>query len=158
MPKDLIILLTCWALAVVLIFIAVTKETIRGAWVVFMFKQLQTWIMGLTIVEFGLIKYPYRLFFPYAMKSSFSFEYFIYPATCVLFVLRFPVNKSRVIRTLWYLFFPTWMTIVEYILENNTNLIHYIHWTWYYTWLSLLLTFILSRVFYNWFFHRRLAL
>nr|WP_282434416.1 CBO0543 family protein [Desulfosporosinus orientis] len=42
-----------------------------------------TWAVGLGVVELRLIEYPVRLF-PYANRTSFSFEYFIYPSICAI--------------------------------------------------------------------------
>lgn len=114
-----------------------------------MFKHLLTWMFGLVVVEWKLLEYPVREF-PYATRASFGFEYFIYPSTCVIFILRFPENGSRLKKLGWYMFWPTWMTIVEVWLERNTDLVHYIHWSWYWTWITLLITFFIPRLFYKW--------
>ncbi|WP_318507162.1 CBO0543 family protein [Bacillus sp. T3] len=90
--------------------------------------------------------------FEKASHTSFSFEYFIYPAICVLFNLYYPREKSVPHRIGWFLFFPSWMTVLEVLIEHYTQLINYIHWTWYWTWLSLFITFVFSFLFYHWFF------
>lgn len=154
MLSDKVILYSSWIITLIGVFILMPKDRVREAMVVFMFKQLLTWIMGLLVVEFHLIEYPIRML-SRATTTSFSFEYIIYPALSVIFVLRFPENKPILYKIAWYLFFPSWMSAAEVLIEHKTNLIHYIHWDWYLTWLSLLVTFFLSRVYYLWFFRKR---
>ncbi|WP_138494490.1 CBO0543 family protein [Paenibacillus pinistramenti] len=147
------VLALIWALTIVMLILAIPRHQIREAMLIFMFKQVLTWLLGFIVVELGLLEYPVREF-AYASRSSFSFEYFIFPAVCVVFNLRFPVGRSFTRRLLWYLFFPSWMSFIESMLEKHTRLVHYVHWTWYWTWISLLITFFLSRQFYIWFYRK----
>jgi len=133
------------------LLIWIPRKNIRHSIVIFFFKQFMTWILGLVVVELGLITYPVREF-EKASHTSFSFEYFIYPAICVLFNLYYPREKSLPHRIGWFLLFPTWMTALEVMIEHYTQLINYIHWAWYWTWLSLFITFVFSFLFYHWFF------
>lgn len=151
----MIVLITVWCLMILALVIWLPRKNIRHALVIFFFKQFMTWILGLTVVELGLITYPVREF-KKASHTSFSFEYFIYPAICVLFNLYYPHGKSLARRIGWFLLFPTWMTILEVMIEHHTKLIDYIHWTWYWTWLSLFITFVFSFLFYHWFFKLKL--
>ncbi|MGG1514696.1 CBO0543 family protein [Paenibacillus oryzisoli] len=144
------VLVICWTFAILLLRFTIPQGKGRDAILVFLFKQLMTWIFGILVVQFGLITYPVREF-PNATNTSFSFEYFIYPATCVAFVLHFPEEKSRLHKIGWYLFFPTWMTILEVIIQKYTALIDYIHWSWFWTWITLLITFSISHRFYLWY-------
>ena len=113
--------------------------------------QCMSWLFGLLVVEYGLISYPVREF-QIANASSFSFEYFIYPAICIVFNLHFPKNRLFVYKFLWIILFSTCITILEVILERYTGLIEYIHWTWYWSWITLLITFLISRAYYIWFY------
>lgn len=150
MKMEYIVLISVWCLTIIGLLYYVRRYEIREALVIFLFKQMLTWAFGLLVVEFGLIEYPVREF-QKASATSFSFEYFIYPAICVIFNLRYPINKGLLHRMGWFLFFPTWMTIMELLLEKNTDLIKYIHWTWYWTWITLFITFYVSMKFYRWF-------
>jgi hypothetical protein len=105
----------------------------------------------LLVVEFGLIEYPVRLF-PHASETSFSFEYFIYPSICVVFNLHFPVGKNVFRRFFHYASYCSIITIIEIIAEKYTNIIKYVNWAWYITWITLFITFYASRKFYLWFF------
>ncbi|ACT03164.1 hypothetical protein Pjdr2_4545 [Paenibacillus sp. JDR-2] len=148
------ILIGIWILTILLLIFTIPLSKIREAFVVFSFKQILTWFFGLLVAQYKLIEYPVREF-PYATRSSFSFEYFIYPAICIVFNLKFPKDKSIIKKTLWYLFFPSWMTALEVLLEKHTGLIHYIAWHWYWTWVTLLATFCLTRMFYLWFMKKQ---
>ncbi|WP_337913689.1 CBO0543 family protein [Cohnella zeiphila] len=154
MTMDRIILIGIWIVTSVLVIITTPRNKMREAIVIFLFKQALTWLFGFLVVQYKLLEYPVREF-PYASRSSFSFEYFIYPSICIVFNLRFPENKSVVHKTLWYLFFPSWMTAAEVLLEKHTHLIRYINWHWYWSWGSLLFTFYLSRLFYLWFMKKQ---
>ena len=134
-----------------MLIVFVPKRKLREAQVIFFFKQLITWFIGLVVAQYELIKYPVRSF-SNATKSSFDFEYFIYPAICVVFNLHYPVGKSYIRQFMHYFYFCTIMTIIEVVCEKYTEIITYIHWTWYLTWLTLFITFYISRKFYIWFF------
>lgn len=145
---DRLILISINLITALLLIFTTPKEKIREASVIFLFKQTMTWSMGLIVVELGLIEYPIREFVK-AGGTSFSFEYFIYPSLCVIYNLRYPVGALWK-KVGWILGFPSIMTLSEVILERSTELINYIHWTWYWSWISLCLTFLISRVFFLW--------
>ncbi len=151
MSNELTILLLAYVVTLILLLLLVPRNRIREALVIFFSKQLLTWLLGLTICQLKLIDYPVRSF-PYATKSSFDFEYFIYPSICVLFNLYYPAGKSLLHISLHYFFYCTLLTILELIFEKYTELITYINWTWYMTSITLVITFYLSNKFYFWFF------
>ncbi|MED3550079.1 hypothetical protein P4449_06445 [Cytobacillus praedii] len=70
--KEKTIIVSALTVTFFLIVRFVPKDKIREAQLIFLFKQVLTWLFGLIVVEMGLIKYPYRLFFKKASKSSFS--------------------------------------------------------------------------------------
>jgi hypothetical protein len=147
---DRIVLVSVLVVTILGLILLTPRDKIREAHVIFLFKQLLTWLTGLLVVEFRLIEYPVREF-QIATLSSFSFEYFIYPAICVVVVLRFPFRKSIWHKIGWFALFPTAMTILEVLIERYTNLIKYINWTWYWSWLSLLLYDLITFCYYMWF-------
>ncbi|WP_231507700.1 CBO0543 family protein [Bacillus sp. UNC41MFS5] len=55
------ILLSVYAVATCILFF-IPKNKIRLAVVAFLFKQVITFLIGLLVVEFGLIEYPVRSF------------------------------------------------------------------------------------------------
>ena len=152
MNMNYMIIIAEWIVTICLLLMFIPKNKIREASVAFLFKHLITWLFGLIVVELRLIKYPIRLFFPYATKSSFSFEYFIYPSLCAIFNVHYPTKKNFLGQFMYYFYFCTSMTFLEIILEKYTQILKYIHWTWYITWITLFITFYVSRKFYEWFF------
>lgn len=154
MSVERIILIAVWVLACLALLIYVPKVRYREAIVIFMFKQVMTWLLGIITVEAGLIEYPVRIF-TIAVKTSFTFEYFVYPVICIFFVLYYPEAKGLFREFLHYFYYCSVITAVELVLEKYTDLIKYIHWTWYYTWISLVITFFFSRTFYKWFFKEK---
>lgn len=151
MKTEHVILGIAWLITIGMLLLFVPKNKIREAWVIFFFKQLLTWVLGLAVVELGLIVYPIDIF-SHASKTSFTFEYFIYPSICVIFNLHYPSKKGRFRRLLHYISFCTAITLVEVFVEAYTDIIEYISWTWYITWITLFVTFYVSHKYYIWFF------
>lgn len=151
MSKDKGILLLSWVVTIVLLVLNVPRNRVRHAILAFLYKQMVTWLFGLLVVEKGLIKYPVR-FFKKANKTSFSFEYFIYPALCSIFNMNYPENKSRFIKFFYIMLHSGSVTFVEYLIERNTRLITYVKWKWYWSFITMAVTYYSSRVFYRWFF------
>ncbi|WEG14531.1 hypothetical protein PU629_09295 [Pullulanibacillus sp. KACC 23026] len=150
MRNEVFILIILWIIAIGFVFI-IPKNKWRLAVVAFLFKQAITWVTGLIVIEFGLISYPVR-FFPEVNRSSFSYEYFFYPIICSIFNVFYPNDHNKIIKFLYYCSFCTVLTVSEVIFEKYTKLITYVHWTWYFTWMSLFLTFMATRWFCIWFF------
>jgi hypothetical protein len=151
MSKERIIQVLSWLILGTLLLYLVPKDKVRDANVVFLFNQVLTWICGLIVAEKNLIEYPVRLF-KNANKSSFTFGYFTYPSICVLFNLFYPYHENIQEQILYYAIYSTGVTIIEVLLENYTQLIKYIRWKWYLTWITLCLTLFISNFYYRWFF------
>ncbi len=133
----------------------VPRNRIREAWVIFTFKQFMTWLFGLLVVEKKLIRYPHRLFFKKATKSSFTFEYFVYPALCVLFIFHYPKNKSKTNKMMYYTAYTGLITFFEWIALKYTKLIRYRHWSLFLTFATIWMTYYFSTLFHRWFFKDR---
>lgn len=140
-----------WIVTIVLLVKFIPKNKVREAHIAFFFKQLITWVLGLLVVQLKLIEYPVRLF-SYANKTSFTFEYFVYPSLCAIFNVHYPEKKSAFSQFMYYFCYCTTITVLEIFVERYTNIIKYIHWTWYITWITLFITFYMTRKYYEWFF------
>jgi hypothetical protein len=151
MSREVLLIILGWVITITLLIIFVPKNKIRHASLIFFFKQNLTWILGLLVVQLNLIEYPVRSL-SNATKSSFDFEYFIYPSFCVLFNLHYPYKKGFLSQFLYYVYFCSGLTIIEVYVEKYTDIIEYINWAWYVTWISFFITFYISRRFYVWFF------
>ena len=150
MSRDYILIIISWIAVICLLIKFIPKDKIRYAYIAFTFKQLLTWVIGFSVAELGLIEYPVRLF-PNAAKASFTFEYFLYPSLCAIFNIHFPVKKSFLSKSMYYIYYCTAMTIIEEFIVRYTNIIKYTHWAWYATWITLFLTFFMTRRFYVWY-------
>jgi hypothetical protein len=151
MSIELIVESAAWIISIGLLILLVPIKRIREAIVVFLFKQTITWLFGLIVVELRLIEYPVRLL-NLSTKASFTFEYFVYPVLCILFVLYYPNGKSLTRQFMHYFYFSSAITVIEVLCEKYTDLIHYIHWNWFLSWITLFITFLMSKIFYDWFF------
>lgn len=148
-----IIEISALIIIIFLLIIFVPRNKIREASVILMFKQMTTWLLGLAVVQLNWIEYPDRLFFSDATQTSFTFEYILYPAICVFFILYYPKHYGWVGQFMYYFIYCSAITTVEVLIEHYTTAIKYNEkWYWYTTWLSLFVTFYISRKFYLWFF------
>jgi hypothetical protein len=144
------ILLSVWVAATGILFF-IPKNKIRLAVVAFLFQQIITFLIGLVVVEFGLLEYPVRLF-PTVNRTSFTFEYYAFPVICAAFNVWYPNDRSILIQVGFYVGFSSVLTIAEVILEKYTSLIHYIQWEWYTSLITIGLALYIAREFCVWFF------
>ncbi|PKR86439.1 CBO0543 family protein [Heyndrickxia camelliae] len=144
------ILLAVYIVTTGIIFF-IPKNKIRLAVVAFLFKQVITLLIGLVVVELGLLEYPIRLFAS-INRTSFTFEYYVFPVVCAVFNVWYPEEKRKLIKISYYVIITSIMTILEVMIERYTALLQYIHWEWYVSWISLICTFIIARLFCVWFF------
>lgn len=151
MPIEHIVEIVSWVITMALLWIGVPKHKYREAHVSFLFMQALTWVFGGVVVEFHLIAYPVRSFH-HAFRSSFTFEYFIFPAVSVLFNLYFPKHGSNLKKAFYLVAVPAILTIVEVALEKYTDNIKYIKWNWFWSWFTILLTLYTSYRYCQWFF------
>jgi len=140
-----------WIVIIALLVKFIPKNKIKIALIAFHCTQLITWVLGLLIVQLKLIEYPIRLF-TYANKTSFTFEYFAFPSFCAIFNVYYPEKKSAFGQFMYYFYYCTTLTVIEVFVEKYTDTLKYIHWSWYITWITLLITFYLTRKYCIWFF------
>lgn len=145
------ILYFMWIATTISLFVLIPKAKVGLALVAFLFAQALTWPMGLFTVDMGWIQYPIR-FFENANYASFTFDYFFLPVMCVYFNIYFPEGKGLLRRTAHYTIFCTAMALLELLFLHHTNLIRYIHWNAYWTWITLWVNFYITRKFCLWFF------
>jgi hypothetical protein len=144
------LLLSVYAMSTGILFL-IPKKKIRLAVVAFLFKQVITFLIGLVVVELGLLEYPVR-FFSSINRTSFTYEYYVFPVTCAVFNVWYPNSRSTFIQLGYYVAFSSVLTIIEVFIEKYTDLINYIHWEWYITLITLYLSFFMTRLFCVWFF------
>jgi hypothetical protein len=152
--KENKILVTSFIMTVFLLVNYVPRSKMREAQVAFLFQQVITWVFGLFVVEKGFITYPYRAFFKKSCKSSFFFEYFVYPSITVLFNLYFPEKRNCLCKIIYVSFYSGIITFSEIFIERYTKLIHYVKWSSFTSFLTLAITLYVSRLYYRWFFYK----
>lgn len=131
----------------------VPKDKIRDALVLFLFLQVITWPAGLFAVEMGWIEYPTQLL-PNANsynRTSFSFEFFLFPAVAIFFSLYYPVKVNKVKALLYYVGFAGFFTFLEAVLEKYTSLVNYHEWKWYWTLITVIISLYINHTYYLWF-------
>ncbi|MDK8641541.1 CBO0543 family protein (plasmid) [Niallia taxi] len=140
-------------ICIISLFKFVPKYKKRDAWVLFLFLQLITWPAGLFTVEQGWIEYPIQLL-PQTNeynKTSFSFEFFFFPVVAIFFSLYFPRRKNWKIILLYYVGIAGFFTILEVFLERYTALVKYKEWTWYWSFITVVISLVINDSCYKWF-------
>jgi hypothetical protein len=145
------ILALSWIISIVCFYLFIPKDKRRNAHVAFLLMQVITWPIGLEVVNLEWIKYPVRLF-PNASQTSFTFEFLVYPVIAAFFNVYYPENKATLAKLKYYIIICSSMTGFELLLEENTQLITYINWTSYHTWITGFITLYICRLYYRWFF------
>ena len=151
MAMEYIIVFSLWIISIVVLIFLIPKNKIRQTWAVFMFAQSKLWLFGLIMVQLKLIKFPVRIF-SYASRSAMSYESIFITTIAIIFILYYPIKKSLGMKFIYYAVFASGLTILEVILEKNTNLVSYINWSWYWTWLRENFCLYLCWLYYRWFF------
>jgi len=143
-PEQLIMIIASVVPLLLLIF-AVDWRYFRDWTVVFLFRSTLDFIWGSPVVNLKLLDYPVRLL-PHYYNTSILFELWVFPVLCILYI---QVTRERGLGPIIYyaLLFSAGVTAIEYPLELYTNLIKYIKWTWFTTFCTLMITFLMSRTF-----------
>ncbi|ARU60678.1 hypothetical protein CBW65_05955 [Tumebacillus avium] len=143
------ILAASWIVAIGLLVRFLPKSKLPDACVIFLVCQAVTWVGGLIAGEMELVQYPVRIM--KSNRTSAEFEYLFLPVFCIVFTLYYPAQKSKIAQWLYYVLYTSAITVVEVILERYTLLIKYTGWKWYWTFLTVMATFYLTRKYYQWF-------
>ncbi|WP_339148382.1 CBO0543 family protein [Sutcliffiella sp. BMC8] len=149
--KEKSILILSVLISILLFFIA-AKRNLRRSVVVLLFVQTYTWISGLLVAEFNLIKYPVKILFKKSYKGSFEYEHIVFPAYCVLFCKFYPHKMGKLTKTVYYSGFTSFITFLEIFAVRKTNTIKLIHWNLWMSALTIAATFFFTVSFEKWFF------
>lgn len=147
---EVTLLYAIWSITIYSL-VLIPKKRLNEASVIFVYQQLITWSLGLIVAELNWIEYPVREFAS-VNRTSFTFEFWVYPVISVFYVLYYPVHKSVWKRILYTAMITTVLIISEVLFEKFTNLIKYIHWEWYVSWISVYATLYVAQRFHRWFF------
>ncbi|WP_274648659.1 CBO0543 family protein [Paenibacillus humicola] len=153
MNIELMILIGSIAFTVLILPLLIKRDRLLDALISFSVMQAMTWLFGALVVEERLIEYPAD-FFNFATRTSFTFEYFIFPAVGAIFNVHYPRGSSRFVQALYILGIPGAITAAEVLIEHYTKIIDYVDWKWEYSFLSMTATLLLSYGYYRWFIGR----
>ncbi|WP_110111808.1 CBO0543 family protein [Bacillus sp. CGMCC 1.16541] len=150
------ILIVILLFSVVLLFLFVPRKKVRDAVIIAIFLQFITWPAGLLAVEMEWIHYPVQLFPKENQfnRSSFTFEFFLFPVVAILFSIYYPKQASWWRIMLYTIGFVGAFTLIEVIVEQTTNLVQYDEWKWYWTFISVTIALLLNHIYYRWFQHK----
>ncbi len=148
---DTVISVLAAGIALLLLIFAVDWRYFRDWVVIFLFKSLIDFVWGSPVVNLNLIDYPVRLL-PKFYNTCILFELWVFPILCILY--NQVTRKKGLLPIIGYaILFSAGITAVEYPLEMYTDLIEYLEWSWFTTFYTLMITFLLSRsfiAFYRW--------
>jgi hypothetical protein len=140
------IIMAASAVVTLMLFVFAVDWRYFRDWVaVFLFKALLALIIGSMVVEAHLLSYPVRLF-PQLFDTSLLFELWVLPTLCIVY--NQTAKKSRPWPVIYRaILFSAGITLIEYFVELHTDLLVYLNWSWMYTFLSLTVLLLISRVF-----------
>jgi hypothetical protein len=144
------IIFAVWVFSLILLFL-IRRDKRRIAVIAFFFKQWITCILGHVVVQLHLLSYPVRELADIS-RTSITYEFMAYPSVCAVFTSYYPSDKPRWMQFGYYVLFCSPLTILEVLLERYTEVIRYERWNWFWTWSTLFLTFLLTRVFCAFYF------
>ena len=140
-----IISITAFIIALLVLIFVIDWRYFRDWVVVFLFKSNIDFLWGSPVVSLKLIEYPDR-WFPRYYETSVLFEVWVFPILCVWYN-QITRDKGLGSIILYAIIFSAGITAIEYPLEIYTDLIHYIEWSWFTTFYTLNITFLMSRTF-----------
>jgi hypothetical protein len=134
---------TALVLSVATMFYVFTKPPVKDWIIVFFLKGFLSLLCDTYFVSKGWISYPDR-FFPNVFQTTIVFAVLAYPMLCVLYNQTSYRSSLRGILTQAVLYsIPP--TLFEWWASENTRLVAFNGWTWYYSFLFFLGTFLAVR-------------
>ncbi len=142
---DYMIMIVATVMSIVILICVIDWRYFRDWVVVYLFKCVVDFAWGSPVVSLKLIRYPVRLL-PHYYETCIFFELWIFPILCIWYN---QVTRKRSLGgiLLYALLFSAAITAIEYPLERYTRLITYIEWSWFTTFYTLTITFLMSRTF-----------
>ncbi len=151
MAIETIITLLAAIITLLLLIFVVDWRYFRDWVVIFLFKCVVDFIWGSPVVNLKLLDYPIRML-PHYYNTSILFELWVFPTLCILYN---QVTREKGIRAIlcYAALFSAGVTAIEYPIELYTDLIEYLHWSWFTSFYTIAITFLMSRcfiAFYRW--------
>jgi hypothetical protein len=153
MSVEFVILIAMWAIGIISFLIFTPNRHRRKLIFGYLVCKTLTWLSTLFHVKFNLLIFPIREF-PKATDLLLTTEYFFYPLLCGFYIIHEP-KLNYFVRFLYLSLWISILVIIDVMIEKYTNLIEYIHYDWYWTWLNFFCIFALSNMIYHWFFREK---
>ncbi|WP_026568348.1 CBO0543 family protein [Bacillus sp. UNC41MFS5] len=151
MSVDYVIIILMWVIGIIAYIFFTPKKRYRKVLVTLLICQALLWVNSLFHVEFNLLAFPVREF-PKATDLLITTEYFFYPLLSGLYIAYEPKRSSYLIRLIYLSVWSSVIAIYDQMLVNYTNLVEYVHYAWYFTWLDFFCIYAATNVIYQWFF------
>ncbi|CAM3832732.1 CBO0543 family protein [Marinicrinis lubricantis] len=152
MSLEWIVITLMWCVGVISVVVC-PKQHLRKLLFTMLLCQALTWVTTLIHVYYGLLSFPVREF-PKATDLLVTTEYFFYPLICGYYVVYEPsrhVGARMAYLALWV----TGLTTIDIVIERYTDLIEYIHYSWYWTWIVFFGLFAITNISCQQFFKSR---
>ena len=147
--REILVLLSLWGLAILMLVWKVPKNKRRDAQIVLLFSQSIGWLFVYIQTLLGRMKFPFREF-PDATKMSFTLYYLFYPAIGVLFILGYP-KKGFWHKFLYFSLTAFGIQLSAWLLAEYTDLMEYTRYSWLLTFAVNFMILVIIRIFYVWF-------
>ena len=153
MSVDYIIIILMWVIGIIAFIFLTPKKRYRRVLVTALICQTFLWVNSLVHVEFNLLAFPVREF-PKATDLLITTEYFFYPLLSAFYVAYEPKGSLR-IRLIYLSVWISFIAFYDQMLVNYTNLVEYVHYAWYFTWIDFFCIFAVTNWIYQWFFKNK---
>lgn len=142
MGAEKVILYAMFVGGLLFFFYSLRKPPIKDWLLAFFITGYFALILGVMVVESGMLSYPVTIF-PY-FDSSPLFELVLFPVLS-LHYYQTTYHYSFKGYLLKGFMYTSILTITEVLLEKFTDLVQYNTWKWYYTFISVYVFFVIIR-------------
>lgn len=121
----------------------IRKQPIKDWIIIYFLKGFLSGFLDSIVVAYKWIEYPIRMM-PNVFQIHILFDLAVFPVLCVFY--NQTSYHSRIQGIIGQaLLYSLPMSLLEYWAEKNTRLIDYHHWNIGYTYISLVITFLMVR-------------
>ncbi|MBV7508960.1 hypothetical protein KW850_27535 [Bacillus sp. sid0103] len=150
MSVDYVCIILMWVIGVIAFMFVTPKHRYRKVLIALLICEALLWLNSLVHVELNLLVFPVREF-PKATDLLVTTEYFFYPLLCGFYLVYEP-KRSLGIRLIYLSVWSSFIAFYDQMLVNYTNLVEYVHYAWYFTWLDFFCIYAATNMIYQWFF------
>jgi len=141
--QEWLILWAALCVSIGLLIYCLRKKPIMEWLLVFFMKAFIATPFDNYLVKTGHFTYPTR-FLPHQFDTSLIFDYLAFPVLCILFN-QTSYKSSPAAIFMQAVLYSSGLALVEYYLEKQTLVIHYLNWNWICSFVLFIFTFLLVR-------------